>query len=152
MKLDVYCAECKEPLPAKEGRECWMCNERLARRRDEILKQFEPYESPHGNIKILPDYDRLDDQLAETLQRIKDDPSCSIRPGHDPVNQPSHYTAGAIECIDAIEAWGLGFHLGNLVKYTVRAGKKDPSMEIQDLEKARWYLDRHIKNLKEDSR
>ena len=41
-----------------------------------------------------------------------------------------------------IEAWGLGFHTGNAVKYIARAGKKDPSTEIEDLKKAYWYLSR----------
>ncbi len=66
----------------------------------------------------------------------------------DPVNNPAHYTDGRIEVIDFIEDKQLGFHLGNTVKYIARAGKKDPSKTIQDLEKARWYLDRHISNLK----
>ena len=61
---------------------------------------------------------------------------------HDPVNYPSHYTRGGIETIDAIEAWGLDYHLGNAVKYISRAGHKDN--ELQDLKKARWYLDRAI--------
>lgn len=61
---------------------------------------------------------------------------------HDPVNSPSHYTAGGIETIDAIEAWGLDFHLGNVVKYVSRAGKKGDAAE--DLQKAAWYLQRAI--------
>lgn len=64
----------------------------------------------------------------------------------DSVNHPDHYTSGGIETIDFIEAKQLGFHLGNAVKYIARAGKKDPDMLIQDLEKARWYLDRAIEN------
>jgi hypothetical protein len=60
------------------------------------------------------------------------------------INHPAHY-GGAdnpYEAIKVIEAWGLGFHLGNTVKYIARAGKKDPT--LQDLKKARWYLDRQI--------
>jgi hypothetical protein len=68
----------------------------------------------------------------------------------DVVNHPSHYGGdianNPYETIKVIEAWGLGFHLGNAVKYISRAGKKDDL--IQDLEKARWYLDREIANLK----
>lgn len=67
---------------------------------------------------------------------------------NDPVNHPSHYTEGNIECIDFIEDKQLGFHLGNAVKYIVRAGKKDPSKTIEDLEKASWYLNREIQRLK----
>lgn len=64
---------------------------------------------------------------------------------HDPVNHPSHYTDGKYECIDFIESWGLGFHLGNAIKYITRAGKKDPAKEKEDLEKALWYLRRYEK-------
>lgn len=64
------------------------------------------------------------------------------------VTHPSHYNSGKIEVIEAIEDWGLGFHRGNAVKYVARAGKKDPSKEVEDLEKARWYLDREIERLK----
>lgn len=60
----------------------------------------------------------------------------------DPVEHPSHYTDGKYEVIDFIETWGLGFHLGNAVKYISRAGKKDPNKEIEDLKKAIWYLKR----------
>ena len=72
---------------------------------------------------------------------------------HDPVNAPSHYKAGdTYETIRVIEAWQLGYNLGNCVKYISRAGKKD--YLIQDLEKARWHLTRDIENLrtKADSR
>lgn len=61
---------------------------------------------------------------------------------NDPVNHPSHYTDGKYETIDFIESWGLGFHLGNAVKYISRAGKKDSGKMIEDLEKAKWYLTR----------
>lgn len=60
----------------------------------------------------------------------------------DPVNHPAHYTNGGIEVIDAIEAWELGYHLGNVVKYVARAKHKGRFLE--DLKKARWYLDREI--------
>jgi hypothetical protein len=60
----------------------------------------------------------------------------------DMVNHPPHYTSGGIETIDFIEAKQLGYHLGNVVKYVVRAGKKGDALE--DLNKARWYLDREI--------
>lgn len=63
------------------------------------------------------------------------------------VNHPAHYNMGSIEVIDALEAWDLGFCLGNAVKYIARAGKKDPAKTIEDLKKARWYLDHEIARL-----
>lgn len=59
-----------------------------------------------------------------------------------PVNHPAYYQAGGIEAIDVIEAWGLGFCLGNTVKYIARAGKK--GNRLTDLRKAVWYLNREI--------
>ena len=66
------------------------------------------------------------------------------------VNHPSHYNVGGIEVIDAIEAWGLGegFNKGNAIKYIARAGHKDAAKEIEDLEKAAWYINREIERLK----
>lgn len=61
----------------------------------------------------------------------------------DVVNKPPHYTTGGVETLDFIEAKDLNYRLGNVVKYVARAGKKhtDP---IEDLKKARFYLDREI--------
>ena len=66
------------------------------------------------------------------------------------VNNPKHYGGkdNPYEAIKVIEAWELGFCLGNTVKYISRAGKKDKSKTLQDLEKARFYLDREINKLK----
>lgn len=63
---------------------------------------------------------------------------------NDPVNHPNHYCFGGIEVLDAIEAWQLPYHLGNVVKYIVRAGKKDPAKLLEDLKKAQFYLNRFI--------
>lgn len=60
------------------------------------------------------------------------------------VNHPGYYKRGGVEAIDAIEAWGLGFHLGNVVKYIARAGHKTTD-GLRDLKKAEWYLSREIK-------
>lgn len=65
----------------------------------------------------------------------------------DLVNHPKHYTDGKIEVIDFIEDKQVGYHLGNVIKYVSRAGKKDPKKEIEDLKKAQWYLNRYIELL-----
>ncbi len=61
---------------------------------------------------------------------------------NDPVNHPSHYTShpSGVECIQVVEH--MSFNLGNAVKYIWRAGRKTDFLE--DLRKARWYLDREI--------
>jgi hypothetical protein len=89
-------------------------------------------------IKLIQESKKLDkahdtDKLKETLI--------------DSVNSPSHYTDGKIEVIDYIEDKKLGFCLGNAIEYISRAGKKDKTKESEDIKKAIWYLNRHIKNI-----
>lgn len=79
------------------------------------------------------------------------DGGCHTLRNSDPVHHPSHYASSSVEVIDAIEAWELGFCLGNTVKYVARAGKKDPAKTVEDLEKARWYLNREIERLTKNS-
>lgn len=69
----------------------------------------------------------------------------------DKVN-PAHYkTPAGIESIDVIEAFGLGFHLGNVAKYILRAGKKGTRHDmLTDLCKARWYINREIDIIQAD--
>ncbi|ADO83832.1 DUF3310 domain-containing protein [Ilyobacter polytropus] len=67
----------------------------------------------------------------------------------DNINHPKHYTFGEIEVIDAIEDWRLPYHLGNVVKYVARAEHKEN--KIQDLKKARWYLDRYIAKIETEA-
>lgn len=67
---------------------------------------------------------------------------------NDPVDHPSHYNKGKIEVADFIADQKLNFDRGNAVKYVCRAGSKDPDKEIQDLEKAIWYIEHEIKMLK----
>jgi hypothetical protein len=61
------------------------------------------------------------------------------------VNHPDHYggESNPYEAIKVIEAWDLNFHLGNVVKYISRAGKKSEN-SIEDLKKAEWYLNRYV--------
>jgi Protein of unknwon function (DUF3310) len=67
----------------------------------------------------------------------------------DEVNHPAHYAfARDHEPVKVIREWGLGFALGNVVKYIARAGRKDPAKLIEDLEKARFYLDDEITSLR----
>ena len=93
---------------------------------------------------------------------IVNDKVCCLAEGHDGeciafeslnkserdmIDHPIHY-GGAdnpYEAIKVIEAWGLGFSLGNCLKYLARAGKKLDRLE--DLKKGRWYLDREVSNL-----
>jgi hypothetical protein len=65
------------------------------------------------------------------------------------IDHPSHYGGDTTyEAIKVIEAWGLNFSLGCVVKYLVRA--KHKGVEIQDLKKAAWYLNREIERLEHE--
>ena len=68
------------------------------------------------------------------------------------VQHPYHYGGkdNQYEAIKVIEAWKLNFCLGNAVKYISRAGKKDATKTVEDLEKAVWYLEREIQNIKKN--
>lgn len=97
-------------------------------------------------------YDFRDNRLHAVMESGGEKPTTS-----DPVNHPPHYNTGKIEVIEAIEDWKLCYHLGSVVKYTARAGRKDPTKTIEDLKKAVWYLNRKIellesKNEKRDPR
>ena len=74
---------------------------------------------------------------------------CDMGASTDPVSHPSHYAHGGIECIDAMESamppdQFEGYLRGNILKYTWRYDRKNG---VQDLEKARWYLDKLIQKL-----
>jgi hypothetical protein len=68
----------------------------------------------------------------------------------DPVDHPSHYQGKGLEAITVIEAFGLGFSLGNTIKYILRAEHK--GNKLQDLKKALWYLNREIEELEKSSK
>lgn len=96
-------------------------------------------------------------RLAASLAKARGEPPLSFKVAtpisftptkslDDMVNSPSHYTKGGIETIDFIEAKELNYHLGNVVAYIVRSDHK--GSKLQDLEKAQWYLNREINNLK----
>lgn len=74
--------------------------------------------------------------------------TCAASPLGDVVDHPPHYTVGGIETRDFIAAKRLNFNRGNVVKYTVRAGLKDPAAELEDLLKARSYLEDEIARVK----
>lgn len=81
----------------------------------------------------------LANMIANTLEK----PGAKVvELKEDVINHPSHYTRGKIEVIDFIEDQQLPYHLGNVIKYVARAGYKGDKLE--DLKKARWYLDRYI--------
>lgn len=90
----------------------------------------------------------LKEEIERKVHAVNSDGSGTIPPHlwekPDMVNHPPHYTRGKIEHIDVIDAFFKeNYYLGQVFKYTMRAGHK--GNEIEDLEKAKWYLDRYIK-------
>jgi hypothetical protein len=107
-------------------------------------------------IECLPD-SRLAVYPVEQPYAIYDKPkykyelednTIKIAENSDAVSHPPHYASGwsnGAEVIDLTEH--LSFCAGNVVKYVCRAGRKDPDKYVEDLEKARWYLDREIERV-----
>ena len=77
---------------------------------------------------------------------VKNESIIGLANNEEMVNHPKHYQGNGLEAIDVIEAFNLNFNLGNAVKYILRCGKKDN--DLQELNKAIWYLERELKNRK----
>lgn len=85
------------------------------------------------------------ERLGAALTHVPDVPS---KRASDPVSHPAHYTAyPGIEVIQLTQH--MNFCLGNAVKYCARAGLKDPTKTIEDLNKAVWYIQREISRLEQ---
>ena len=92
--------------------------------------------------------------MSEQVNNMPGHRNPPLPPEREQVNHPQHYGGGnnVYETIKVIDNWQLGFNLGNTIKYISRAGKKDPKKELEDLKKAKFYLDYHIKSLEEKIR
>ena len=104
-------------------------------------------ESVEDVEKPVPDtVEEAPEQETETVEAVPESADAApIEPVPEPVDHPEYYNQG-IEAIDYIESHNLNFNRGNVVKYLTRAGLKDS--EIEDLEKALWYLNREIQRVK----
>lgn len=98
---------------------------------------------PECEKVMAPPEDDKKSKLKQTLQKELD----AVQK-EDMVNHPPHYTQGKIEVIDFIEDQQFPYHLGNVIKYISRAGRKGDKLE--DLKKAQWYLARYIELIGSD--
>lgn len=89
------------------------------------------------------------DNKPHTISEFSTTFSEDSKEDSDFVNHPQHYRPGTYEAINVIREWNLNFALGNAVKYICRAGRKDPNKQIEDLEKAIFYLENEVKTLKD---
>lgn len=90
---------------------------------------------------------------SDNVYTLPSDIRLSFNPENDPVNHPSHYTNGSVECIDAIKSALTpeefhGYLRGNIIKYLWRCELKNDTAE--DLKKARWYLDKLISSIEDE--
>lgn len=91
-------------------------------------------------------------RILETKKELEDlarwESQSSWQPEPEHVDHPDHYNQGKFEVIEVIEDWDLGFAAGNAVKYIARYKYK--AKPVEDLKKARWYIDRLIQQLEEE--
>lgn len=134
-----YCPECEKvmtPPGAGVSKEltCEGCNTTFVHTKEKAQGRWPKY-CP----ECLPKYSKV--PKKKDVQTIEEQ-AVELPKQEDVINHPSHYTRGKIEVIDFIEDQQLPYHLGNVIKYVARAGHKGDKLE--DLKKARWYLDRYI--------
>lgn len=151
-----YCPECEKvmtPPGAGVSKEltCEGCGETFIHKKEKAQGRWPKY-CPECLPKKKVDVTlanmaakrkEVDVTLANMIANTLEEPEVKVvELKEDVINHPSHYTRGKIEVIDFIEDQQLPYHLGNVIKYIARAGYKGDKLE--DLKKARWYLDRYI--------
>lgn len=143
-----YCPECEKvmtPPGAGVSKEltCERCGTTVIHKKEKAQGRWPKY-CP----ECLPKYSKVPKKkevAVEPVAQTIEEPEVKVvevPKNEDVINHPSHYTRGKIEVIDFIEDQQLPYHLGNVIKYVARAGHKGDKLE--DLKKARWYLDRYI--------
>lgn len=142
-----YCPSCEIVMTPPGGGvskelTCEGCNTTFVHTKEKAQGRWPKY-CP----ECLPKYSKVPkkkDIAEKVVQTIEEQEVKTIElpKNEDVINHPSHYTRGKIEVIDFIEDQQLPYHLGNVIKYVARAGYKGDKLE--DLKKARWYLDRYI--------
>lgn len=141
-----YCPECEKvmtPPGAGVSKEltCEGCGTTFIHKKERAQGRWPKYSKVPKKQKEKEIVVTLANMVAKTLEEpeVK---VVELPKKEDVINHPSHYTRGKIEVIDFIEDQQLPYHLGNVIKYISRAGHKGDKLE--DLKKARWYLDRYI--------
>jgi len=142
-----YCPKCEEVMtPPGTGVSkeltCEGCGVTFVHKKEKAQGRWPKY-CPECLPKYskVPKKKEVDVTLANMIAKTLGEPEVKVVE-EDVINHPSHYTRGKIEVIDFIEDQQLPYHLGNVIKYIARAGYKGDKLE--DLKKARWYLDRYI--------
>ncbi len=123
-----------------------LTGERIIREADEKIFVVTDRDLINGTlIMAIEQYDGDDEQMQKILHDYQEKRKCKV-PAHDAVEHPAHYETGKFECIDVmLETQGkqavTDFCVCNAFKYLYRHGRKNG---VEDLKKARWYLDKAI--------
>ena len=145
-----YCPSCEIVMTPPGGGvskelTCEGCNTTFVHTKEKAQGRWPKYcpecLPKYSKVPKKKDVQAIAEKVVQTIeeQEIK---VVELPKNEDVINHPSHYTRGKIEVIDFIEDQQLPYHLGNVIKYVARAGYKGDKLE--DLKKARWYLDRYI--------
>lgn len=151
-KKEHKCDECKYEYLSKEEHPCSVCRWRFKDRKLVVLgsiNYFEPKEEKGLNqcIRCKYEHDSAIDEPCVSCSKAsnyvpKEGKECGLNDDDLTINKPPHYLINKIQPIDYIDAQHFNFNLGNVIKYISRAPFK--GNELEDLKKARWYLDREI--------
>ena len=121
----------------------------LARDKDGTLTAFESEvykEDDYWEVmEMRSEFEKVyetDDTYAHIKWTDEEPTSVATLSKTETVNHPDHYQGNEYEAIDIIEDYNLNFHLGNVIKYVLRADKKNN--RVEDLKKAAWYLKREL--------
>lgn len=141
-----YCPECEIVMTPPGGGvskelTCEGCGVTFVHKKEKAQGRWPKY-CPECLPKYYKVPKKKDEAVAEEIVQEPEVKPVEMPTKEDVINHPSHYTRGKIEVIDFIEDQQLPYHLGNVIKYIARAGHKGDKLE--DLKKARWYLDRYI--------
>ena len=122
---------------------CPTCRDLLNKPKNKVSPKDKQPEKVAESAPVISKMETTESYInSESVQGLYDCTDEKPKTISNVIDHPSHYNKGKIEVIDFIEDQGLSFHLGNVIKYVARAGSKGDKLE--DLKKARWYLDRCI--------
>lgn len=148
-KVQTKCKRCgklfEQTGKGRPAVNCPTCRAELSEPKKKVSHKDKQSEKVN---EVAPVISKMETTMKEIIIKKDDIKDISVtadkkhNPIHNVIDHPSHYNRGKIEVIDFIEDQGLSFHLGNVIKYIARAGSKGDKLE--DLKKARWYLDMYI--------
>ena len=145
-----YCPSCEIVMTPPGGGvskelTCEGCNTTFVHTKEKAQGRWPKYcpecLPKHSKVPKKKEVQTIAEEVVKTIEE-SEAKTIELPKKEDVINHHSHYTRGKIEVIDFIEDQQLPYHLGNVIKYIARAGYKGDKLE--DLKKARWYLDRYI--------